>query len=86
MLDSVEIYNAATGRWMKGDKLPYPMFESGLLELAGQPLLIGGRYQVEDQLLQSDDIFTHQHSCRSSALKMMSPRDLAVTVAAPAGC
>jgi hypothetical protein len=86
VLDSVEIYNAATGRWRKGDKLPYPVFGAGLLELAGQPLLIGGRYQVDDQLLQLDDVFIYQHSWRSSPLKMRSPRDQAVTVAAPAGC
>ena len=86
VLDSVEIYNVATGRWRKGDKLPYPVFGAGLLELAGQPLLIGGRYQVDDQLLQSDDIFIYQHSWRSSSLKMRSPRDQAVTLAAPPGC
>ena len=86
VLDSIEIYNVATGIWRKGDKLPYPVFGAGLLELAGQPLLIGGRYQVDDQLLQSDDIFIYQHSWRSSALKMRSPRDQAVTVAAPVGC
>jgi N-acetylneuraminic acid mutarotase len=86
VLDSVEMYNVATGRWRKGHKLPYPVFGAGLLELAGQPMLIGGRYQEEDQLLQSDDSFIYQHSWRSATLKMRNPRDLAVTVAAPAGC
>jgi len=86
VLDSVEIYNVATGRWRTGQKLQSPVFGAGLLELAGQPILIGGRYQKEDQLLQSDSSYMYQQSWRTSTLRMRSPRDLAVTVAAPSFC
>ena len=86
VLDSVEIYNIGTGQWRKGHKLPSPVFGAGLLELAGQPMLIGGRYQDEDQLLQSASSYMYQNSWRSSTIKMRNPRDLAVTVAAPAFC
>ena len=86
VLDSVEIYNIGTGKWRKGQKLPWPVFGAGLLELAGQPMLIGGRYQDNDQLRQSDSSFMYQNSWSSSTLKMRNPRDLAVTVAAPSFC
>jgi len=86
VLDSVEIYSIQTGKWRKGNKLPLPVFGGGLLELAGQPMLIGGRYQENDRLRQSDSSYMYQNSWRSSTLKMRSPRDLAVTVAAPSFC
>ena len=86
VLDSVEIYNVAAGRWRTGQKLSSPVFGAGLLELAGQPILIGGRFQKEDQLSQSDSSYMYQQSWRTSTLRMRSPRDLAVTVAAPAFC
>ena len=86
VLDTVEIYNVATGRWRKGPKLPSPVFGAGLLELGGQPMLIGGRYQEDDQLLQSRESFLYQQPWRQAGLKLRSPRDMAVTVAAPKGC
>ena len=86
VLDSVEVYNVATGRWRTGDKLPSPVFGAGILELAGQPLLIGGRYQKEDKLLQSDSSYIYQQSWRVSPLRMKTPRDQAAVLAAPAFC
>merc|ERR1712142_96614 len=86
VLDSVEVYNVATGRWRSGKKLPSPVFGAGMKELAGQPVIIGGRYQKEGELLQSDSSFVYQQSWRLSPLRMKSPRDHAAVVSAPSFC
>ena len=86
VLDTVEIYNVATGRWRTGHKLPAPVFGAGLVEISGQPMLIGGRYQKDGQLIQSRASYMYQQSWRASTLRLKSPRDQAAVVAAPSWC
>ena len=39
--DSVEIWSSVTGTWRHGPKLPQPLFGAAMLELSGQPVLLG---------------------------------------------
>ena len=39
--DSVEIWSSVTGTWRQGPKLPQPLFGAAMLELSGQPVLLG---------------------------------------------
>ena len=42
VLDTVEIWNSVTGLWRQGPQLPYPVFGASMLQLSGQPVLMGG--------------------------------------------
>ena len=39
--DSVEIWSSVTGSWRQGPRLPQPVFGAAMLELSGQPVLLG---------------------------------------------
>ena len=41
VLDTVEIWSSETGHWRQGVSLARPMFGASMLELSGQPVLIG---------------------------------------------
>ena len=86
ILDSVEIYNVNTKKWRNGPKTSLPLFGAGFLELSGQPMLLGGRYQMEENLQQSDSSYIYQNLWRTSTIRLRNPRDFAVTVEAPAFC
>ena len=42
LLDSVEIWSSRTRSWRHGPRLPAPLFGSVMLQLSGQPVLLGG--------------------------------------------
>ena len=86
VLDSVEIYNVATGRWRTAASLPQPVFGASFIRLAGQPVLIGGHDQEDGQLVQSSSSHTYEQEWRSSTIKLNTPRGLAVVLAAPSFC
>ena len=87
VLDTVEIFNPRTGRWRLGPSLPRPVFGGSMLELSGQPVLFGGRYE-DDQtgLHQSSQSYLYQNTWRSGALRLRDPRDLATILPAPPAC
>ena len=87
VLDTVEIFNPRTGRWRLGPSLPRPIFGGSMLELSGQPVLFGGRYEDEDTgLHQSSQSYLYQNTWRSGALRLRDPRDLATILPAPPAC
>ena len=42
LLDSVEIWSSRTRSWRHGPRLPAPLFGAAMLQLSGQPVLLGG--------------------------------------------
>ena len=87
VLETVEIFNPRTGRWRLGPSLPRPIFGGSMLELSGQPVLFGGRYEDEDTgLHQSSQSYLYQNTWRSGALRLRDPRDFATILPAPPAC
>ena len=86
LLDTVEVFNVGTGGWRRGEDLPYPTFGAGLIQLAGSPLMIGGRAIVGEKMVQLGQTFQYRRGWRTAPLTLSSPRDMAVTVEAPPFC
>ena len=86
VVDTVEIWNSATGLWRSGPSLPYPVFGAAMLQLSGQPVLMGGRYEDKTGLHQTSGTYLYQNTWRSGALKLKVSRDQAVVVPAPPQC
>ena len=86
VLDTVEIFNPRTGDWRQGPRLPRPLFGGSMLELSGQPVLFGGRYQDQTGLHQTAQSYLYQNIWRSGALRLREPRDLATVLPAPPSC
>ena len=86
VLDTVEIFNPRTGDWRLGPRLPRPLFGASMLELSGQPVLFGGRYQDETGLHQTAHSYLYQNIWRSGSLRLGGPRDLAALLPAPPTC
>lgn len=91
ILNSVEIFSVAQGRWRRGPPLPLPQIGAGLVEMAGRPLLFGGRWQVGSKLQQAESVIhfqvgTNPLPWNPAQFKLKSPRDMGVTVTAPSYC
>ena len=46
VVDTVEIWNSVTGHWRQGPSLPWPLFGAAMLELSGQPVLLGNNWVI----------------------------------------
>ena len=86
LLSSVEVFSLASGRWRYGPELPRPQLGAGQVGVGGT-LLVGGRWRVEGRLKQGGEVLQLQEEeWRTSGLRLKSPRDMGVTVPAPAYC
>ena len=57
VLDSVEIWSSETGHWRLGTRLPRRLFGAAMLELSGQPVLIGVKYYIRSFIFWKRPLF-----------------------------
>ena len=91
VLDTTELLRPGAGRdgiqWRAGPALPVPQFGAGVVELAGQPVLLGGRTRPRPGLLhQSAASNIYQGGWRAARLRLGSARDQAASLPAPPRC